>query len=75
VFPDYRTHPIRRTQVPATLALWNIDGSLEDREFNSSDQIKEVITKVWDKLTFNEVQSVFHNWMSRLTWNIENDGE
>jgi hypothetical protein len=31
--------------------------------------------KVWDGLTFNEVQSVFHNWMKRLAWVIENGGE
>jgi hypothetical protein len=34
-----------------------------------------MITNACDELTFNEVQSVFHNWMSRLTWAIENDGE
>jgi hypothetical protein len=34
---------------------------LKYREFNSSDKIEEAITKVWDELTFDEVQSVFHN--------------
>jgi hypothetical protein len=34
-----------------------------------------VITKVWDELTFDEMQRVFHNWMSRLAWVIENGGE
>jgi hypothetical protein len=48
---------------------------LEDREFNSSDEIEEGIPKVWDELTFDEVQSVFHNWISRLAWVIENGGE
>jgi hypothetical protein len=44
-------------------------------ESNSSDEIEEAITKVWDELTFDEVQSVFHNWTSRLTWVIENEEE
>jgi hypothetical protein len=52
-----------------------LKGVLKDREFNSSDEIEEVITKVWDELTFNEVQIVFHNWTSRLAWVIENWGE
>jgi hypothetical protein len=39
---------------------------LKDREFNSSDEIEEAIAKVWDEFTFDEVESVFHNWMSRL---------
>jgi hypothetical protein len=41
--------------------------ALKDREFNSSGEIEEMITNACDELTFNEVQSVFHNWMSRLT--------
>jgi hypothetical protein len=43
-----------------------LKGVLEDRDFNSSDGIEEAITKVWDELTFDEVQSAFHNWMSIL---------
>jgi hypothetical protein len=52
-----------------------LNGVLKDREFNSSDGIKEAIMRVWDELTFDEVQSVFHNWMSRRAWVIENGRE
>jgi hypothetical protein len=45
---------------------------LKDREFNSIDEIEEAITKVRNKLTFGEIQSVFHNCMSRLAWVTEN---
>jgi hypothetical protein len=48
---------------------------LKDREFNSSDEIEEAIAKVWDELTFDEVQSAFHNWLSRLAWVIANERE
>jgi hypothetical protein len=50
-------------------------GVLKDRDFDSGDEIDEAIPRVWDELTFDEVQSVFHNWMNRLTWDIENWGE
>jgi uncharacterized protein YjgD (DUF1641 family) len=52
-----------------------LKGVLKDREFNSSDEIEKVITKVWDELTFEEVQSVLHNWMGLLIYVIENEGE
>jgi hypothetical protein len=52
-----------------------LKGVLKEREFNSSAEIEEVITKVWDELTFNEVQGIFHYWMSPLAWVIENGGE
>jgi hypothetical protein len=46
----------------------------KDHELNSGNEIEEVITKVWDELTFDEVQTVFHDWMSRLAWVVENGG-
>jgi hypothetical protein len=39
---------------------------LKDREFNSGDEIEKAIMKVWEEFTFDEVHSIFHNWMSRL---------
>jgi hypothetical protein len=52
-----------------------LKGALKDREFNSSDEIEDEITKVEDGLTFDEVESFFHNWMSRRAWVIENGRE
>jgi hypothetical protein len=43
-----------------------LNGILNDREFHSHDEIEEVITMAWNDLTFDEVQSVFRNWMNRL---------
>jgi hypothetical protein len=51
-----------------------LKGVLKDREFNWSDEIEETITKVWDELIFDEVQSVFHDWMNRIAWVIANGG-
>jgi hypothetical protein len=49
-----------------------LKGILKDREFHSHDEIEEAITIAWNDRTFDEVQSVFHNWMNRLRWVIEN---
>jgi hypothetical protein len=48
-----------------------LKGVLKDREFNSNYAVEEAITKVWDELTFDEVQNVFQDWMSHLAWVIE----
>jgi hypothetical protein len=52
-----------------------LKGVLKDREPHSSNRIEEAIMKPWDQLAFDEMQSVFHHWMSRLAWVIENGGE
>jgi hypothetical protein len=51
-----------------------LKGIMKDQGFHPHDEIEEVITMVWNSLTFDEVQSVFHNWMNRLRWVIENGG-
>jgi translation elongation factor EF-1beta len=74
MFQDYCTHPIHQTSARATLAfgIGMLKAVLKDHECSSGDDIEEAIAKVWDEFTFDEVQSVFHNWMSRLAWIIEN---
>jgi hypothetical protein len=52
-----------------------LKGILKDCETNSSGEIQEGIMKVWDHLTFDEVQSVFHNRLNRRPRVIENGGE
>jgi hypothetical protein len=51
-----------------------LKGILKDREFHSDDEIEEAMTMAWNDLTFDEVQSVFHIWMNRFRWFIENGG-
>jgi hypothetical protein len=46
-----------------------------DREFHSYNEIEEAITMASKDLTFDEVQSVFHNWMNRFRWVIEKGTE
>jgi hypothetical protein len=52
-----------------------LKGILKNRDFHSHDEIEEAITMAWNDLTFDEVQSIFHNSMNRLRWVIENGGE
>jgi histone-lysine N-methyltransferase SETMAR len=52
-----------------------LKGILNGRGFHSYDEIEEAFTMAWNDLTFDEVQSAFHNWMNRLRWVIENGGE
>jgi hypothetical protein len=38
---------------------------MKDREFHSHDDIEEAITVAWNDLTFEDVQSIFYDWMGR----------
>jgi predicted ATPase len=38
-----------------------LKGASKDRELDSSDEIEEVITKVWDELTFDAVIDVSYS--------------
>jgi hypothetical protein len=49
--------------------------NLSDRELSSTDEIEDAIAQVWNDLTFDDVQSVFRDWMQRLAWVAESDGE
>jgi histone-lysine N-methyltransferase SETMAR len=71
------SHPSYSPDIsPCDFWLFGIlKGVLKDREPNSSNEIEEAIVRVWVELIFDEVQSVFHNWMNRLAWTIENGGE
>jgi hypothetical protein len=48
---------------------------MKDRDFHSQDEIEEAITVAWNDLTFEDVQSVFYDWMRRLVWVIEHERE
>jgi hypothetical protein len=52
-----------------------LKGIFKDREFSSNEQVEDAITQVWNDLSFEDVQSVFQNWMSRLACVIDTGGE
>jgi hypothetical protein len=47
----------------------------KDREFHSHEEIEEAMTVAWNGLNFEDVQSIFYDWMRRLAWVIEHEGE
>jgi transposase len=48
---------------------------IKDREFCSAQEILRSLSDAWSDVTFEDIQRVFLEWMDRLTWVIENDGE
>jgi predicted metal-dependent enzyme (double-stranded beta helix superfamily) len=48
---------------------------LRDRDFSLRDEIEDVITQAWNNLTFDDVQSVFTDWIRRVAWLAEDYGE
>jgi hypothetical protein len=48
---------------------------LRDRRLGWVQSFRQAITDLWDELTFEDVQTVFLEWMNRRSWVIENKGE
>jgi histone-lysine N-methyltransferase SETMAR len=48
---------------------------MKDREFQSQQAIFRAVAKMWNDLTFADVQCVFQERMERLTWVVGNNGE
>jgi hypothetical protein len=48
---------------------------LMDRDFTSSNVSEDAIAMAWNDLIFDDTQSVFRNWMSRLALVIEKCAE
>jgi hypothetical protein len=48
---------------------------LRDREFSLSDETEDAIAQVWNGATFDDVRSVFRDWIGRLVWVAEDDRE
>jgi histone-lysine N-methyltransferase SETMAR len=49
--------------------------SMKGMRLSAEDQIVEAITTIWRGVTFGTLQSVFQEWMQRLYWVVENNGE
>jgi hypothetical protein len=49
--------------------------NMKDQEFQNQQAILNAIAKIWDDLTFEDIQGVFQEWMERLTWVIGNNRE
>jgi hypothetical protein len=48
---------------------------LKEQELSTSDEIIEAIKTIWNDVTFEELPSVFSEWIQRVTWVIEDRGK
>jgi hypothetical protein len=65
-------------QIKAHVTFWLflfLKEKLKDRPLRGIQSLHRVITYLWDKLTFEDVQTVFLEWMNHLSWVVENKGE
>jgi G3E family GTPase len=49
--------------------------ALQNRRFADADAVVEGKTDLFDTVTFEELQSVFQNWIERLEWVVTHNGE
>jgi hypothetical protein len=49
--------------------------AIQNKSFQDPDELIEARTNVFDGITFEALQSVFHNWIRRLRSVIEKRGE
>jgi hypothetical protein len=52
-----------------------VEQKIKDHEFCSAQGILRSLSGSWSDLTLEDIQRVFLEWMDRLTWVIEYDGE
>jgi hypothetical protein len=49
--------------------------NIQDRLFDTTEEIMMAIRKVWSEVTFEDLQSVFFNWIQRVEYVIEHEAE
>jgi hypothetical protein len=49
--------------------------ALQNRRFTDADAMVRALTDLCDNVTFDELQSVFQNWIERLKSVIRHNGE
>jgi hypothetical protein len=47
---------------------------IQDEVFDNADQLMQRLHSIFDQVTSEGLQLVFHNWMERLSWVVEHDG-
>jgi hypothetical protein len=48
---------------------------MKDGKFHSHDEIEDAIAVAWNDLAFEDVQSIFFDWIRRLALVIEHEAE
>jgi hypothetical protein len=71
------SHPVYSPDVsPCDFWLFGmLKGNMKDRAFQTIEEILEAVTLIWNGVTFEQLQTVFLNWMEHLEWVISNGGD
>jgi hypothetical protein len=76
MFYVVRALPILRTSLPCDFWLFGtVKQRMKDIKFDFLEQIVRMAGKSWDDPSFDEVQRVFGEWITRLEWVMANGGE
>jgi hypothetical protein len=57
------------------LAIRYVETKVKDREFSAVEEIMNAMQEIWREVTLERLQSVFFNWIERLEYVIEHDGQ
>jgi hypothetical protein len=57
------------------LAVRTFEEKLEEHELATAESVIEAIIAIWESITFDELQSVFAEWIHKLTWVTAESGE
>jgi hypothetical protein len=74
---DRVDHPLySRNLSPCDFWLFGmLKQKIADRVFDMTEEILMAIRKVWSEVTFEDLQSVFFDWIQRVEYVIEHEGE
>jgi histone-lysine N-methyltransferase SETMAR len=68
--------PYSRDLSPCDFWLFGmLKQKIQDRVFDTTEEIVMAIRKVWNEVTFEDLQSVFFDWIQRVEYVIEHEGE
>jgi hypothetical protein len=68
------TQLILPTSASVTFGWLIFSKKLKEQELSTSDEIIEEIMTIWNDVTFEELQSVFSEWIQRVAWVIGHGG-
>jgi hypothetical protein len=74
---DRVPHPLDwRNLSPRDFCLFGImNQNIKDRVFQTIEKNLDAIRHVWREVTLKRLQSVFFDWIERVEYKIEHDGE
>jgi hypothetical protein len=57
------------------VAIWSLKNRIREAVLRNIDEVEGFACNLWSELTVHELQLVFQEWMRRLEWVCEHEGE